>query len=786
MTEARYKGQKVVVVSPDYGDHTKFADEWLAAAPGTDGALAMAMGHVILSEFYRDRQVPYFAEYAKTYTDLPFLVRLRERGGGGYVPDKFLTAADLPGRDGAEEAAEFKTVLLDARTGEPVVPNGSLGFRWTSQDGGPRWNLNLKGADPLLSLHGRPDGEAVAVDLPRFDAGPGESGGVLRRGVPATRVAGHLVTTVFDLVMAQYGVAREGLPGEWPTGYDDADAPCTPAWQEAITSVPAKAAARVAREFARNAERTGGRSMIAMGAGTNHWFHSDQIYRAFLSLVILTGSQGVNGGGWAHYVGQEKVRPLTGWFHLAFGLDWQRPTRHMVGTPLFWLATDQWRYEAFPADTLASPLGEGRLAGRTLPDCNALAARLGWMPSHPAFNRNPLDVCDEAERAGKDVPEYVVEELKAGRLRFAAEDPDDPANFPRVLLIWRANLFASSMKGHEYMLRHLLGTDDAVTAAETPPEVRPKDVTWRERAPVGKLDLSVAVDFRMTSTCLFSDVVLPAATWYEKYDLSSTDMHPFVHAFSPAIAPPWQTRTDFDIFHTIAAGFSRLAATHLGVRRDVIAAPLAHDTADEMAQPHGRVRDWKAGECEPVPGRTMPKLIVVERDYTAVAEKMAAVGPLLDRLGTTTKGLTWKPGEEIAYLRSRNGTVHGGIADGRPSIARDDQFCEAILALSGTTNGRLAVQSLRALEERTGVDLADLAEERSGDRITFEDTRTQPRAVITSAEWSGTESGGRRYSPFTVNVGSPPPATTCWACPPPGPPSSTSTPSTTPAAAACT
>lgn len=749
MTEARYRGQKVVVVSPDYGDHTKFADDWLAAAPGTDGALAMAMGHVILSEFYRDRQVPRFIEYAKAYTDLPFLVRLRERDGGGYVPEKFLTAADLPGEDG--EAAEFKTVLLDGRSGEPVVPNGSLGFRWTESDRG-RWNLRLDGCDPLLTLHGRADAEAVAVDLPRFDTGPRESGAVLRRGVPAARVGGHLVTTVFDLVLAQYGVAREGLPGEWPAGYDDSDSPYTPAWQELITSVPAKAAARVAREFARNAERTGGRSMIAMGAGTNHWFHSDQIYRAFLSLVMLTGSQGVNGGGWAHYVGQEKVRPLTGWFHLAFGLDWQRPTRHMVGTPLFWLATGQWRYEAFSADTLTSPLGEGRLAGRTLPDCNALAARLGWMPSHPTFSRNPLDVCDEAERAGKDVPQYVVEELKAGRLRFAAEDPDDPANCPRVLLVWRANLFASSMKGHEFMLRHLLGTDDAVTAAETPPELRPTEVTWREEAPVGKLDLSVAVDFRMTSTCLFSDVVLPAATWYEKFDLSSTDMHPFVHAFSPAIAPPWQTRTDFDIFHTVAAEFSKLAATHLGVRRDVIAAPLAHDTRDEMAQPHGRVRDWKAGECEPVPGETMPKLIVVERDYTAVADKMRAVGPLLDTLGTSTKGLTWTPEAEIDDLRRRNGTVRGGIADGRPSIARDDQFCEAILALSGTTNGRLAVASLRALEERTGVDLADLAEERSGDRITFEDTRTQPRAVITSAEWSGTESGGRRYSPFTINV----------------------------------
>jgi len=748
MTEARYRGQKVVVVSPDYSDHTKFADDWLSAAPGTDAALAMAMGHVILTEFYRDRQVPYFTDYAKTYTDLPFLVTLRPREDGGYVADKFLTAADLG--EGSQDA-EFKTVLLDAATGEPVVPNGSLGFRWNDEGLG-RWNLDLGVVDPLLSLHGRDGAEPVGLDLPRFDVGETEGGSVLRRGVPVIRLGDRLVTTVFDLMLAQYGVARDGLPGEWPSGYDDPDTPYTPAWQERITGVPAKAAARVGREFARNAERTRGRSMIAMGAGTNHWFHSDETYRTFLSLVMMCGCEGVNGGGWAHYVGQEKVRPLTGWSTMAFAFDWQRPTRHMAGTPLWYLATDQWRYEAFGADELASPLGSGMLRGRSMADCNAQATRLGWLPSHPAFNRNPLDLADEAEAAGKPINDYVVEQLRNGSLRFAAEDPDDPLNWPRVLLVWRANLFASSMKGHEYMLRHLLGTDDGVSAEETPPDKRPVEVVWHDEAPRGKLDLSVAVDFRMTATCLFSDIVLPAATWYEKHDLSSTDMHPFVHSFNPAIAPPWETRTDFDTFHTIAQDFSRLAARHLGVRRDVMAVPLAHDTADELAQPGGRVRDWKAGQCEPVPGKTMPKLVVVERDYGAVAEKWGAIGPLLDTLGTTTKGITWHPDKELEDLRSRNGVVRSGIAAGRPRLTLDRHMCEAILALSGTTNGRLAVEAFRALERRTGVELADLAEERAGDRIVFGDTQARPQAVITSPEWSGTESGGRRYSPFTINV----------------------------------
>jgi nitrate reductase alpha subunit len=287
MTEARYRGQKVVVVSPDYSDHTKFADDWLAANPGTDGALAMAMGHVMLSEFYRDRQVPRFEDYARTYTDLPFLVTLRERDDA-YVPDHFLTASAL-GHDGEagsatqaqDGTAQWKTVVLDEASGEPVVPNGSIGFRW-SEEGKGRWNLDLDEIRPALSCYGRPGAEALPIDLPRFDVGD-QGGGVLRRGVPAIRVGGWLVTTVFDLVMAHYGVGRPGLPGDWPAGYDDAGAPYTPAWQEKITSVPASACARVAREFAWNAEVSGGRSMIAMGAGTNHWFHSDQVYRTFLT-----------------------------------------------------------------------------------------------------------------------------------------------------------------------------------------------------------------------------------------------------------------------------------------------------------------------------------------------------------------------------------------------------------------------------------------------------------------------------------------------------------------------
>jgi nitrate reductase / nitrite oxidoreductase, alpha subunit len=741
MVEARYRGQKVVVVSPDYAEHTKFADHWLPARPGTDGALAMAMGHVILKEFWVDRRVPYFEQYAARFTDLPLLVTLRERGEA-FVPDRFLRASDL---DSDEEHAEWKTVVLDRRTGRPQAPNGSVGHRYQEEEG--LWNLQLEGIEPALTLLGHEDAETVAVDLPRFD---GE--GVLFRGVPTLRLGGQLVTTVFDLMLAHYGVRRPGLPGEWPKGYDD-PRPYTPAWQEEITTVDRHLAVRVAREFARNAEVTQGRSMIAMGAGTNHWFHSDTIYRTFLALVLLCGCEGRNGGGWAHYVGQEKVRPLSGWQSVAFALDWVRPPRHQSGTPWFYLATDQWRYEGIRPEELAWPGGRGLFRGKHVADLNALGARLGWLPSHPAFDRNPLDLVDEAEQAALEPADHVVRELREGRLRFACEDPDAPESFPRVLTVWRANVLGSSGKGHEYFLKHLLGTPEpGVRAEEASEDERPTEIAWRDPAPRGKLDLLTTIDFRMTSNALFSDVVLPAATWYEKVDLSSTDLHPFVHTFNAAIPPPWEAKTDWDAWRLIAAEFSRLAEKHLGARRDLVAAPLAHDSADEIAQPLGKVHDWRAGECEPVPGKTMPKLLVVERDYPAVAAKHGALGPLLEELGTQVKGASWRPVEEVQELGAANGLVRGGPADGRPSLERVEHACEAILALSGTTNGRIALEGFRSLEQRAGVPLAELGEAHSGDRITLADAHVQPRTVMTSPEWSGIEAHGRRYAPFTINV----------------------------------
>ena len=70
----------------------------------------------------------------------------------------------------------------------------------------------------------------------------------------------------------------------------------------------------------------------------------------------------------------------------------------MIGTAYWYMHTDQWRYDGYRADALASPLAEGHLAGMHTADTIAQSARLGWMPFYPQFDRNPLDLADEARR----------------------------------------------------------------------------------------------------------------------------------------------------------------------------------------------------------------------------------------------------------------------------------------------------------------------------------------------------------------------------------------------------
>ena len=358
-TEVRYKGAKTVAVTPDYAEVSKLADLWMHPKQGTDAALAMAMGHVILKEFYFDgpaerRAAPsssdplggrtprsgglganrsaYFDDYARRYTDLPMLVQLQEQtlpdGRIVMASKRYLRASDFEGHLDQGNNADWKTLAFDA-TGDVVLPNGAIGFRW-GPNGRPdagKWNLENKeargGGDVTLRLSAvEGDGWELAetafpyfagIKTPHFRESD-QGTDVLVRKVPVRRLllgAGRsvLVATVFDLMVAHYGVDR-GF-GDGAKSYDD-DVPYTPAWQERITGVPRQQAITVARQFADNADKTHGKSMVIIGASMNHWYHCDMDYRGIMNMLMLCGCIGQSGGRTQSSANASAVQPVCG------------------------------------------------------------------------------------------------------------------------------------------------------------------------------------------------------------------------------------------------------------------------------------------------------------------------------------------------------------------------------------------------------------------------------------------------------------------------------------------
>ncbi len=761
-TEARYRGTKSAVICPDYSEAAKFGDIWLNPKQGTDAALAIAMGHVILREYHLDRQAEYFEDYCRKYSDMPMLVKLEEKDGK-LIPGRFLRADDFSDKLGEANNPDWKTVALDEVSGDMVAPNGSIGFRWGEKGS---WNLEERAGDAdtrlKLSLVLDEDHDAVVgVDFPNF-GGKAHAHfhktthpDVLTRNIPVKTLdlAGGKtkVATVFDLLCANYGLDR-GLGGDWVTTDFNADMPGTPAWAEKITGVAADKTITVAREFARNAEKTNGKSMVIIGAAMNHWYHMDMNYRGVINMLVMCGCIGQSGGGWSHYVGQEKLRPQTGWQPLAFALDWQRPPRHMNSTSAWYAHTDQWRYESLSIDEIIAPTAPRGDWDGAIIDYNIQAERMGWLPSAPQLKTNPLEVAKAAKAAGKEPAAYVAEQLKSGELEMSCEDPDAPENWPRNLFVWRSNLLGSSGKGHEYFLKHLLGTDNGVIGGDLE-ELgikKPKEVKWHTAAPKGKLDLLVTIDFRMSTTCVYSDIVLPTASWYEKNDLNTSDMHPFIHPLQAAVDPAYESKSDWEIFKAIAKKVQEVAPEILGKETDIVALPLLHDTASELAQPD--VLDWKKGECDLIPGKTAPNFIAVERDYGAIYDRFTALGPLLDKLGNGGKGISWNTEVEVQHLRDLNGEWADGAGKGCAKIDTDIDATEVILMLAPETNGEVAVKAWEALEKFTGREHTHLARPKEDEKIRFRDIAAQPRKIISSPTWSGIESEHVCYNAGYTNV----------------------------------
>ena len=206
---------------------------------------------------------------------------------------------------------------------QPRMPQGSLGFRWQKQKG--QWNLEPKdGLDgseisPQLTFFGD-SSEQRSVSFAEF--GEGKS---FQRNIPVQYIEtlnGKVaVATVYDLLMAQYGVGR-GLEGDYPADYDDENLSYTPAWQERYTGIDRQTVIQFAREWATTAVKTEGKCMVIIGAGVNHWYHNNLDLSRLHRNVDVDGLRGSQRRRIESLCGTGKVSPCraVGFHCFCFGL----------------------------------------------------------------------------------------------------------------------------------------------------------------------------------------------------------------------------------------------------------------------------------------------------------------------------------------------------------------------------------------------------------------------------------------------------------------------------------
>lgn len=753
-SESKHNGTKTVVMSPDFSMIAKHADQWIPCHAGSDGAFWMAVTHVILKEYHVDRQVPYFIDYVKRYTDCPFLLTF-EKKGDHYIPHRLLRANKVSKYKNVENG-EWKFLHLDTKTGKPVMAKGAMGQRWDKEkDNTGKWNLKYEDGldntpyEPELSFLNKHD-EVFQVEFAEFGLGKKAKRGVPVRFVETTD--GKVpVATIYDVMMGQYGLSR-GLAGEYPADYNDTQAAYTPAWNEIFTGIGRNTVIKFAREWADTAESTNGKCMVIVGAAINHWFHGNLMYRAAIQAQMFTGCNGVNGGGMNHYVGQEKLAPMDSWSTIMAAKDWQGANRLQQAPIWHYINSDQWRYDGNQSQYNNIPEGS-KYGHMHSADFAVMSVRNGWMPFYPQFNQSNLELVKEAKNTGakteEEIRKYIVEKLKNGKLKYSISDCDDEVNFPRNWFIWRGNALMSSAKGHEYMLDHYLGTHTNKYVDEVAQDLV-SEIVWRE-APKGKMDLVVDINFRMDTSALYSDIVLPTASWYEKADINSTDLHSFIHPLSAAVAPVWEAKSDWQIWQALAKKVSEMSKHYLPEPlTDVVNMPLSHDSADEITQPD--IKDWFKGECEPVPGKSMHKMVFVERDYTQIYNKFISIGPNLRTNQIGAHGVSYMANDvyeemvnEKRHVQKINGTEY-------PSIKEDIEAVNAVLSLSTLTNGKLNYRAYQNMEKKTGLVLADLGEGSQDVRIDYKDLQAQPRRYNTSPLWSGLMNNGRAYCAYTYNV----------------------------------
>jgi nitrate reductase alpha subunit len=273
VTEARLKGTKVVDITIDYHATANKSDDVIILRPGTDCALALGLAHLLLKEKL------YEPAYLKAQTDMPLLVRTDTwnvlKAGDiikDYKPAELSHHIKILGDDAAKNP-----IPLPFSSHDRVFVRESLRNEWGDA---VVWDTKTKKAVPLSRDECGARWEQKGVD-------PALNGEFTVTLVDGKKIN---VVPVFHLV------------SEYLEEF-------TPENTSALCSIPKEAIIDLARDLAKHR----GKSVLATGAGNNHYFNMHLKDRAILLVAALTNNIGhVGGAAIGNFVGNYRVSLYSG------------------------------------------------------------------------------------------------------------------------------------------------------------------------------------------------------------------------------------------------------------------------------------------------------------------------------------------------------------------------------------------------------------------------------------------------------------------------------------------
>ena len=143
--------------------------------------------------------------------------------------------------------------------------------------------------------------------------------------------------------------------------------------------------------------------------------------------------------------------------------------------------------------------------------------------------------------------------------------------------------------------------------------------------------------------------------------------------------------------------------------------------------------DWSKGECEAIPGKTMPNFKVVERDYANLYNQFISFGPVARKNGLGAHGTSYAIDDFYDEMLA-TGPVQRWGDKTYPSLREAREAADVVLRLATVSNGELAYRSYKNMEEKVGLPLADLAEGNRDVRMTYKDLQAQPRRLLNSPD----------------------------------------------------